>query len=566
MKMRLILFLPFLLIAILAAQDMPHGDDFDMDCETCHTDESWKIKIDQLKFEHTQTGFVLFGAHKTVACSYCHQSLIFNQIGTACIDCHTDLHKGELGSNCETCHSPQSWENRQEIFDMHNETDFPLIGVHAILDCQACHQTEQHREFVNTSIQCSSCHLENYMRTLDPAHQRAGFDLRCENCHLSNSANWKQAVFDHTDRFPLEGGHSRLECTDCHPNQYQGTRVDCFACHQVEYENTSEPNHQAFGFPTLCETCHTNSNWEATTFDHLSVSGFDLVGVHANNTQVLCIDCHVNNQLTGIAKDCFSCHQNDFNETTNPDHQAGNFSQMCLNCHSQDAWEPATFDHNGTNFPLTGAHLSADCNSCHTNGQYSGLASDCYSCHKPDYDETTNPNHITAGIPTTCEDCHSTTAWEPATFDHNLTSFQLTGAHISTNCNSCHLNGQFSGISSECISCHESDYNNTTDPAHQAAQFPTTCEDCHNTTVWDPADFDHDGMYFPIYSGKHREAWDNCVDCHVAPTDYKVFECITCHEHNNPTDLADKHKDEQDYEYASLACYTCHPTGIADDD
>jgi len=68
-----------------------------------------------------------------------------------------------------------------------------------------------------------------------------------------------------------------------------------------------------------------------------------------------------------------------------------------------------------------------------------------------------------------------------------------------------------------------------------------------------------------IYTGKHREAWDNCAECHVTPADYKFFECILCHEHSNQADLADKHKNEQDYDYESLACYSCHPIGEADD-
>ena len=116
------------------------------------------------------------------------------------------------------------------------------------------------------------------------------------------------------------------------------------------------------------------------------------------------------------------------------------------------------------------------------------------------------------------------------------------------------------------MSCHESDYNSTTDPNHATAQFPTDCESCHNTSAWEPADWDHDGQYFPINSGKHNNEWDVCADCHVNSNDYKQFECINCHEHNNKADLDDKHKDEQDYNYDSISCYTCHPNGIAEEE
>ncbi len=113
------------------------------------------------------------------------------------------------------------------------------------------------------------------------------------------------------------------------------------------------------------------------------------------------------------------------------------------------------------------------------------------------------------------------------------------------------------------MGCHLDDYNNTDDPDHQAAGFPTTCEDCHNTNDWEDAEFDHDSMYFPIYSGRHEGEWDECADCHVVPADYGVFECIFCHEHNQP-DTDEEHEDVGGYVYESQACYNCHPNGEED--
>jgi len=112
----------------------------------------------------------------------------------------------------------------------------------------------------------------------------------------------------------------------------------------------------------------------------------------------------------------------------------------------------------------------------------------------------------------------------------------------------------------ECVACHQTEYNNTADPNHGGAQFPNTCEDCHSTTAWTPANWDHDGQYFPIFSGKHREAWDTCMDCHMTPNDYSQFECINCHEHNK-TDMDDDHSEVNGYTWESQACLTCHPDG-----
>jgi hypothetical protein len=109
------------------------------------------------------------------------------------------------------------------------------------------------------------------------------------------------------------------------------------------------------------------------------------------------------------------------------------------------------------------------------------------------------------------------------------------------------------------------DYNNTNDPPHAAAQFPTDCSDCHSTNAWEPADWDHDAQYFPIYTGAHREAWNNCADCHNNPGNYAHFECINCHEHDKPT-MDAKHREVNDYSYDSPSCYSCHPDGRSDND
>ena len=159
---------------------------------------------------------------------------------------------------------------------------------------------------------------------------------------------------------------------------------------------------------------------------------------------------------------------------------------------------------------------------------------------------------------TDCVMCHSTNpGWMPALIDHDF--FPLTLGHDIQDCASCHNVGDFSDISTDCFACHESDYDQTTNPNHVAANFPTDCAECHTTNPgWIPAEFDHDGSYFPIYSGVHRNEWNDCIDCHINPSDYSVFTCLTCHERN---DTDDDHEDVADYIYESNACLQCHPDG-----
>ena len=515
---------------------MPHGDAFELDCELCHAPEDWQVNPDKIKFDHNSTGYPLLGRHQQTECRHCHENLIFSFIGTACVDCHSDIHKGELGFRCQTCHTPRSWENRREVFEQHIEINFPLLGVHALLDCQSCHVSEQEREFVNLPVDCQGCHNDAYLATTNPDHRLAGFDRVCESCHLPNTPVWNQTIYLHPSGFPLEAGHANLDCIECHDRGFQGTINECYKCHRLDYENTSDPNHFTFGFPQTCENCHDASSW-STEFDHLSASGFALQGAHRT---IQCNQCHVNNQITGLPRDCYGCHESDYQGSQDPNHVQANFAQNCLDCHSEDAWRPASFDHNLTAFPLTGAHIEIECIDCHIDGQYSGLPAECWSCHEADYLSVTDPNHSENNFSQNCAECHVTDRWALPDFDHN------------------------SATAIECIVCHQPEYDSTTDPNHIAAQFPIDCIQCHTTSAWRPASWDHDAQYFPIYTGTHREAWDNCSECHVNPANYTFFECINCKQHLQP-EMDEKHREEPDYQFNSQECKTCHPDGRAED-
>jgi hypothetical protein len=246
----------------------------------------------------------------------------------------------------------------------------------------------------------------------------------------------------------------------------------------------------------------------------------------------------------------------DFQKTTNPNHVAVGFPTDCSICHTTVSWQGAQFDHAKTGFPLTGAHATLDCASCHVGGKFTALSADCVTCHLKDYNGTTNPNHVSAGFPQQCQVCHTTTAWTPASFDHTQTGFPLTGAHVNVPCASCHIGGKYAGTPTDCYSCHKSDYQSTTNPNHLAAGFPTTCQTCHTTTAWTGATFNH--TWFPI---PHHTA-TMCADCHTNPSNYAVFLCTNCH--TQATTNA-QHSDVRGYVWNSANCYACHPNGRAGD-
>ena len=537
-----------------ADPEYPHGD-MNRDCNECHTTAGWRPLRDPLGFDHGESGFPLESGHKGVECTSCHETLDFRRVATACADCHADVHRGELGFGCESCHIPVIWDNRREMWDRHSATLFPLTGAHASVDCAGCHRASAPFEYATTPVDCVACHAVDYANTTRPDHQRAGFPVECQFCH--ETISWQPARiegnidFDHSF-FPLTGSHRGLSCIDCHEAGFFGTPADCYACHRQDYENTRDPNHVDAGFPTQCEACHNTNNWDDAEFDHDQF--FRLTGAHR---RLDCEECHTDG-FQGTPTECYDCHRSDYEGTDDPDHVAEGFPRDCEGCHGTSSWEGATINHNEF-FPLTGGHRGLACEACHANG-FQGTPSDCYACHRSDYEGTTDPDHVAAGLPRDCENCHSTSSWEGAVINHDQ-FFPLTGRHRNLDCEACHSNG-FAGTPTDCWSCHQADYNNADDPDHVAAGFPHECELCHTTSDWEGAEFrEHDSLYFPIFSGRHRNEWSSCAQCHTNPNNFAVFSCFECH---SRAETDDEHDDVPGYIYDSNACYECHPTGNAD--
>ncbi len=529
---------------------------FSTNCKTCHTINGWAPAT----FDHTTTGFPLTGAHASVQCQTCHTNPTA-KLNTDCYSCHTadfanttSPNHTQLGfpHNCAQCHSTTNWTGA--TFD-HSTTGFPLTGAHTTVQCAQCHANGY---TTPPPTDCYSCHSTDYSNTTDPNHVQQGFSHTCSQCH--NTTSWGDATFDHTGAgFPLTGEHTNLQCTQCHSNGYAtAPSTACYSCHSGDYTNATAPvNHVAAGLPQACQNCHTISlPFTTTTFVHPAFP-FQLTGAHLN---VSCQSCHIGS-VTNTPIDCYSCHKTDYANTTDPPHAAQGFPTTCNQCHSTTSWDNATFDHSTTGFPLTGAHTSVQCAQCHTNGYTTPPPTDCYSCHKTDYANTTDPPHAAQGFPTTCNQCHSTTSWDNATFDHSTTGFPLTGAHTSVQCAQCHTNGYTTPPPTDCYSCHSTDYNNTTDPNHVQMGYPTNCAQCHNTTGWGNATFDH--TQFPIASGNHAAPPLTCNQCHTTSSNFAIFSCTTsgCH---SQAETDPHHTDVSGYVYGPTSCYTCHPTGRGD--
>ena len=305
-----------------------------------------------------------------------------------------------------------------------------------------------------------------------------------------------------------------------------------------------------------CATCHRGDRWTPV---HISASykhstRFPLVGAHAATT---CRSCHLKLDFTGTDARCASCHR---------DPHLGELGSDCARCHNTASFIDRTAmlrAHQLTRFPLAGAHRMADCESCHvpaSQGQrrFAGRSTECASCHQRQLLAAKSPDHVAAGFSTNCGSCHSPTYWNRAAYDHSASGFPLTGAHRAATCSACHTTGVYRGIPATCVSCHLTDYQATTNPNHATAQFPTDCASCHTPARWQGATFNHDALYFPIYSGKHRGTWSSCATCHTNASDFKVFSCTSCH---TATETNGHHSGVSGYTYDSRACYSCHRDG-----
>ena len=400
-------------------------------------------------------------------------------------------------------------------------------------------------------------------------HGELSLDIDCASCHRTEG--WtpilEQPDFDHNrqTRFALTGSHSTAECSSCHLNnrfdEPTATVTDCGVCH-IDV-------HQGIAFSETCVDCHNTTLFqEVEGIGVHTRTNFPLTGAHS---QITCISCHTDDTdgaYTPLSTACVDCHQDDYDSSILVDHVAAGFPLECESCHTDLQWQGALFDHltASSGFNLVGAHEGLACASCH---QAPDLATihqptndmDCISCHQADYDD----EHAGSGFPVTCLDCHNQDTWDdPEDIDHFAISggFALVGAHERISCASCHNVPDYSLIfhpanNQDCISCHQDDYNDE----HAGTGIQTTCLDCHNQEDWEDVDFDHDRLYFPIFSGEHRNTWDNCQTCHLQPDNFASFSCLgACHEHTEPK-MNNEHDDVRDYVYEFNACLRCHPDG-----
>ena len=218
-----------------------------------------------------------------------------------------------------------------------------------------------------------------------------------------------------------------------------------------------------------------------------------------------------------------------------------------------------------------------NCTGCHelrARGIADGLCLDCHAALETRVRRGAG-YHATVGRD--CAQCHkehfgrefTLVRWDPETFDHSSTGYDLAGAHVERSCGDCHRAGMirdrevleikasrgalsrtYLGLDVACISCHERD-----DP--HADQFAErTCDDCHADESFEGAErFDHSTTPYRL-TGRHRDA--PCAGCHVSDgagaasvvlyAGVPAETCTACH--------SDEHEGRM-----GAGCEECHTTG-----
>lgn len=274
-------------------------------------------------------------------------------------------------------------------------------------------------------------------------------------------------------------------------------------------------------------------------------------------TSVQCISCHKQSDIGGRTVAGAILKKN----TSKALFHKGLAENSCIECHT---------DHKGT-FPTQSlkpfrhASLSPQ------------LRNDCIACHKNQKPKDTLHQFAQGN----CVECHLTSKWKPATFDHKKLAAsggkQCVSCHktdrpndrlhqnVSSNCAECHLTSKWKPATfdhkkfitsggKQCINCHKVDQ--PADDMHRQSQ--ASCGTCHSTTRWKPATFNHN-RYFKLDSD-HRTS---CKTCHTDQGNYKKYTCYNCHEHSQ-NNIAAKHREEGIFNYQN--CMKCHRDGKAEEE
>jgi len=269
------------------------------------------------------------------------------------------------------------------------ESNFPVIGRHALIDCKNCHPGLPKENLSFNTTRCVDCHQQNYLDVSSPNHVSSGFSTECQDCHQMNS--WQPAQFaDHDPFFPIySGGHRGKwdRCATCHTSPDNNLEFSCLNCHGHPQADTDGEHQGISGYAYNSQDCYNcHPTGEAGSFTDHDAQSFPIYsGKHAN-TWDDCTQCH-QNQNNRKDFTCLTCHTHTQLATDNAHQGITGYSYAspeCLNCHPSG--EKGDFaNHDAELFPIfSGRHRGKwdQCADCHTQPQNKSFFTCTEGCHK----------------------------------------------------------------------------------------------------------------------------------------------------------------------------------------
>jgi len=253
--------------------------------------------------------------------------------------------------------------------------------------------------------------------------------------------------------------------------------------------------------------------------------------------------------------------------------------------YAQAVHKSSDFNHMKTGFPITGSHIKLECETCHVQGLFKGTPRNCAGCHSPGRRVVAPFKPATHMLTTAaCEICHTNTiTFRGARFNHigvqpggcitchnGLSAPGKPSGHIVTDpanmsCDTCHRTSSWVPASFKhagnfmfCSSCHNGGKAKGVPANHVPIPAGTECDKCHKSGFisFAGAVFDHTGQ-------------TDCKTCHVAGTygaKTKIpghiptasIQCDVCHVGTGFISFAGSTMSHPAVEAVPINCSTCH--------
>ena len=274
--------------------------------------------VQRTGFDHLTTGFELRGAHRDLACEYCHVQGVFKGTPRACEGCH--MIGGRISATskppthilstdrCELCHAIYNFTPiyrmdhtaaKGSCASCHNNVSATGKGPNHIAsdnNCTACHTTVafnparmEHADLLQKS-QCLGCH--NGVRASAKSLRHVPTTGQCDDCHTTLA--WNPARFNHA-----------------------GLTTNCQGCHNGLSATGKVANHAATARD--CSDCHRYPNWTPLIFVHTSAQ---YPGDHRGSPS--CTACHAAGldqaswTFAAYRPNCAACHASAFKPDAHP--------------------------------------------------------------------------------------------------------------------------------------------------------------------------------------------------------------------------------------------------------